>query len=416
MELKTVKTARRKIIWILILSILCLFLISFLPWISVLEEGMVKENLHFNYEMMRQSTNEQIYELSVDLMNINILFWTIIVISLISFIFITYHALVNSSLFSQILIVTTGCITFAIIIIIVYHQIIFSRLINNIDYISASMINSPFAYAYIQFIISIILLIYSGSYTISLVKFSIKHVKNLKKQTKKKTEIYEEEIHDTPEDIEKSLKGSDKLKTLLESDRDFKLDEIDKLLAKNTIITEKQISDDNQPKQELEKDEQIEIPSNNETIKVEDEIQEEYNQEENTAKEEQKIKQPFPPPKPKKKSDDTDEIHISEHFEKALSSAIEKKQIKIKPQDSKEKDKKQDKIIETKKTDSKQEEQIPIFQTEKIQLEKKGDTINKIFNLKCPECNHIFPFKKETENQKITCPKCGKEGGYKKEF
>ena len=131
MELKTVKTARRKIIWILILSIICLFLISFLPWISVLEEGMVKENLHFNYEMMRESTNEQIYELSVDLMNINILFWTIIIISLISFIFITYHALVNSSLFSQILIVTSGCITFAISILIVYHQIIFSRLINN---------------------------------------------------------------------------------------------------------------------------------------------------------------------------------------------------------------------------------------------------------------------------------------------
>ena len=47
---------------------------------------------------------------------------------------------------------------------------------------------------------------------------------------------------------------------------------------------------------------------------------------------------------------------------------------------------------------------------------KKGDKINKIFNVKCPKCSQIFPFDKDSDNKKVICPKCGKEGNLVKEF
>ena len=72
--------------------------------------------------------------------------------------------------------------------------------------------------------------------------------------------------------------------------------------------------------------------------------------------------------------------------------------------------------VKTEAKEVKIEKPEPIFQTENIQLEKKGDKIYKIFNLKCPECNQIFPFDKKTDNQKITCPNCGKEGAIEKEI
>lgn len=421
MEVKIVKIARRRIILILVLSIICLFLISFLPWISVEEDGMLKENLHFNYEMMRESNNEEIYELSVDLMNINILFLTIIVVSLLSFIFITYHALVRSSLFSQILIVTSGCITFVISFLIVYFQVIFSRLINDIDFISASMIQSSFAYAYIQFILSIILLIISGLYTLTLIRFSIKQIKKQSIQKRKNLEIYEEDISDISEENipEKSLKESDKLRNIIESERDFKFAEIDRLLAKKQPNKEPQpqVEKENIQEQDLEKDIQIDTSPDTETIEVEEEIQEKKDQQiETIPKEEEKIKHPFPLEKPKKKPEKTDELHLSNHFEKVLSSAIEKKQLKNKPKDSKETIKKQEKTVEPKQEEKKDKKSETIFQTEKILLEKKGDKITKIFNLKCPDCNHIFPFEKKEDNQKIKCPKCGKEGTTEKKY
>ncbi len=420
MEITTVKKARKNIIWILFLSILCLILISFLPWISVAENDQLKENLYFNYEMMKGSDNAQINDLANSLMVINILFWTVIVITLISFLLITYFTLIKNTLFGWILILTSSCITFVLCVLIVYFQIIFSRLINDIDFISASMIQSPFAYAYIQFILSLILLIFSGTFAITLVWDSIKQFKNQTKQKKKEIKkIDEEKIPDisTEKGIETSLKESEKIKTSLDSDKKNKIAEIDKLLEKKELSTDKQVVDKNPPKQELDDEKQIAFSSAKKTIEDEGKTQEKHDQESETViKEDNNLMGPFPPEEKKEKSEETDEIRLSEHFEKALSSAIEKKQSKMKLKESDEKNKKHRKKVEPKQMEQEEKRPVTIFKTEKILLEKKGDTINKVFNVKCPECNHIFPFDIESDTQKITCPKCGKEGTLEKEI
>ncbi len=120
--------------------------------------------------------------------------------------------------------------------------------------------------------------------------------------------------------------------------------------------------------------------------------------------------EPFPPEEKKERVEETDEIQLSEHFEKALSSAIEKKKSEMKPIKSDGKKDKQKKKADRKQKETGEGKPVTNFQTEKILLEKKGDTIDKVFNVKCPECNHIFPFDNKSDNQKITCPKCGKEG------
>ena len=94
-----VKKIRRYPIIILFLSIICLFLISFIPWITIAEEDRLKEDLHFSYEMMKGSDNAQINDLAGNLSRINILFFAMIIVALISFIFIICYSLVKRSLF-----------------------------------------------------------------------------------------------------------------------------------------------------------------------------------------------------------------------------------------------------------------------------------------------------------------------------
>jgi len=420
MEIRTVKTARKNLIWIILLSILCLILISFLPWISVTEDGMLKENLNFNYEMMKGSNNQQINDLARNLMYINILFWTIIVISLISFLFITYYALIKSSFFSLMMVLTSAFIIFALSLLVIYFQINFSRSFNDIEYISASMINSYFAYAYIQFIISLILIVFSVKYTITFFKDSIKLFKSISKQkTKTINEIEEKDITTKFEEKEigASIKGLKTNKSSFESEREAKLAEIEIMLAKKEQIPDKDKIDEDKSKSEPEIEEPIELSSHEETLAVVEETKQEIEQENKKEDQEEKISiQPFPPEKPKEKSKDTDEVKLSQYFEEALSSAIKKKQSKIKTKESIEKDVKQKKPSSSKQVEQKQEKTEPIFQTEKILLEKKGNKIKKIFNVKCPECNHIFTNDKEGNNKKIKCPECGKEGTLKKEF
>jgi hypothetical protein len=433
MDISIIKKIRRNIIIILFLSILCLILITFLPWIAVSETGSVKENLHFNYEMMKYSSNLQINDLLHNLMDIYILFLTIVIISLISFIFIIIYALVKRTLLFRMLILTSSSVLFILCAFVVYFQIIFSRTISEIDSISASMIYSPFAYAYIQFIFSLILLIISGFYTFSIIKDSTKQFKSYKIHKKeKKKELRQKMTKDIPteSEIEKSTKLPSKSDSLKDTSREEKFAEIDLLLAKKDSDKVKQKADHDKPKKELDEQPQDELSSEDKKIVAEEKETEEEPKEdiepeindsaeeketeeelkedvEEENKEVQQIKHPFPEKKPKRKIEKSDELKLSEHFEKVLSTAIEKKQSEIKPKQKTGKETIREEIEETIQTDTKHDLIEPEFEND-----FKEELTDKILKVKCPECNHIFPYNKES-GKKIICPKCGKEGKIK---
>ena len=262
----TLKKARRNIIIILFLSILCLILITFLPWIAVAENGSIKENLHFNYEMMRDSSSTQINDLYYSLMDILILFWTIIIIALITFLCLIFYSMVKRTLFIRILFLTSSFIIFILCVLIIYFQMIFSRTINEIEYISASMLYSPFAYAYIQFIVSFILLIFTGYYIIIIVKDSMKQFKSQKIQKDKKKIIEEKKTKDITieREIEKSIKIPGNTEALKNSSRDAKLAEIDKLLAKKETEKDKNKVEEIIPEQKFANQTQNNLPKQKE--------------------------------------------------------------------------------------------------------------------------------------------------------
>ena len=81
-----------------------------------------------------------------------------------------------------------------------------------------------------------------------------------------------------------------------------------------------------------------------------------------------------------KTPDLTDELHLSQPFEEALSSTIQKKKNIVK-------------------------EQEPL----KAEVKEEKPT-KKTLNLRCPQCKHIYNVEKEEDITKIKCPECGKEG------
>ena len=104
-------------------------------------------------------------------------------------------------------------------------------------------------------------------------------------------------------------------------------------------------------------------------------------------------KQPFHETKEVQKEKSSEDLKIPDSLEKALSSAIQKKQSESQ---YKKFEKTNEKEVDTKE-ETKSEEN-----TEKP--EKKE------IKVRCPSCKKIFPVKKEGGVFKIKCPHCGKEG------
>ena len=171
------------------------------------------------------------------------------------------------------------------------------------------------------------------------------------------------------------------------------------------------------PEQDFDEQTQTDLPSDIKIQDTEEKTQEEIIKESEPEKNKiEKIKQPFPDKKPKKEQEESDELRVSEKFEKALSSAIEKKQSKIEPKEPDKKDIKQDKTEEPMQTEIKENIIETDFQTDKTLPEKNGNKISKVLNVKCPECNNIFSLSKENDKKSVICPKCGKEGKIVKEI
>ena len=399
MKINTLKKTRRYIFTISFVSIICLFLISIIPWITIAENETPKQDLHFSYEMMKLSDNPQIQDLSAKLNRINILFWTILVVGLISLIFIIYYAFLKKSLFTPLLLIISTSVTFIISVLIVYFLIIFFRSIKDIDNCSVSMIQSNFAYAYILLIIITILSIYSAISTITISVYSIKQLKSLTLHKKEKTDKINQK--ETPKKLDKKEIEIPTKKPITDeasmaSNMVTIKSEMEEWLEKDTQSIDKKVFEKEQLKTETDKEKITEPPSNNKTFDAKSERPEKDNQKiETLSKEEKSSFEQFQHNNSKEKLDEIDEERPMKPFKNH---------------------EKQNNTIESKITKIDELKPEIIFQTEKIFLEKQGDTIKKIFNVRCPQCNNIFSCEKERDTQKITCPKCGKEGTTEKEF
>ena len=365
---ETAKKAEKPTIFILVLSIISLILMPLLPWISVAENDLVKEDLHFNFEMMKKSSNEQISDLASDLNLINISFWALIIFSLLSFLGATIHASGKFSVAGHILLLI-GCATFIFSIIVIVLQLIILENIGEMNIISASAIYSPVNYAYILLIPSLLIFICSASYTWFTFSHFIQKFKSSKKTVKKLSNNKSKTKTKEPPKKEKSALG----KTSLEPKIDEKRVEMEQWLTGQVQDIEKQAVEEKRPEPEKEK-----------SLDIEEEEQEKIFQEPYKESKEMYV---FPPEKTKGETEEPDELRASQSFEEALSSAIQKRQTGV--------------IFKEGETSEEKEEISP-------QIEE--ELAKKTFSVICPQCKHIFTVEKEEGATKIKCPKCGKEG------
>jgi len=392
------KKAQNLTIILIISSMISLFFVSLIPWLSVEESNQVKENLHFNFEMIKKSSNPQISSLSYDINLIIYSFWLIIIFSIISFLGSTIHASGKYIKAGQILLFF-GCITLILLVFSIYLQIKMPGKINEIEFVNHSSIISPFYYLYLILISSIIALLSSISYTWAFSSHSIQKYKELKEQKKEKT---------------KQLKKSKlaKKKTEVKIEKPLKVKKPAKIetpiLKKQPIIEKKPVVEEKTAEPKVaDESEEVEQWLAGQVKEMEKEPVEEKTVEpkkEPEIKEKETKKQIFPEEKSpitKEESEEIKEIPVSKSFEDALSSAIQKKQGTKNNSIPKE-------IPTDKKAEEPPKEEKPA--TEEVKEEVSKPEQKKEFNVKCPECKHIFSAVKGEGPTKIKCPMCGKEG------
>jgi ribosomal protein S27E len=431
---KTKKAARLSLL-IIFLSIIGLILVSLLPWISVAEDGAVKQNLHFNYEMMQKSNNKQIKNLTTNLYIINISFWILTILGIISFIGVTIYASNVDSRIGLILL-ASYCASLIFSILIVFLNWIIIKTVEESNTISAStIIFTPIKYAYIPLVVGILLLISSIRYTWVILPYSIKELKSLPKE-KKYTEKQVDNKNIKTETITKIEKSALE-QTLQEPKIDEERGEIEEWLTGEVQNIEKQAVKGRYLESEKEKQIELEKITAPEQPFLEEEpldIEEKKPEKSTQAKEKifkepyKKSKEtpfmdynnrlePFSPEKKEEKIKGLDDVGLTHSFEEALSSAIQKRHIetnmkdiiKTEVKDIKDKSNvisKEDKV-ETPMLKIQNEE---IMQTkEEISPQINEKPIKKI-NVKCPQCKHITTIEKGEIITKIKCPNCGKEG------
>ncbi len=379
------KKLRNYCSWLIILSIINLFIISLIPWVSIVENGS-NEELFFNSIMMDRSENSQIKNIANYLFFIINLLWIVIILNSISYLSFSVYFSQKYSRFSKIMI-NTSFINLIINILIFYLQINLIKKIIESDNLSLASAFSFIKFAYIPLIIRFLLLIFSIMYALYVILNVIKEKKYLKigekpldgrilikrpKKIDKKELFHEKIIPDYKVDIKNFRK-----RELLESEKEQKLDlkiEIEPKLLETKKIIKKKINFEN------EQDGEIKSIKSKEKINLE----------------------PFPVEKPKERPKESDEVSLSQQFEKALSSAVEKKYIEKKGEIPFEtKHAKFNKI--TSQTD------LKIEKSENL-INGENKEIKKIIKIKCPQCKFVFPFEKKENITTVKCPNCGKEG------
>lgn len=379
MKKKTIITGKKLTIWILNFSILGLIFTSFFPLISAPENDAVKEELYFDFEMMKDSNNYEIYSLVSDVNFINLLFWSIICLGLISIFCIIYLTFLTRWYLGLLTIVSIAISIFSFLLVISQYN--FIKDVANMETITLSTVSYTITYVHIIFLFSIVLLIFSILYSLYVIL-----------------------------DLGRQILASKSKKHLLKNKEDKQVDSLTKPII-DTQITHpqepiiKNVKIERWVNQDLKNndkkpDEDIYTPKKEVMEPIETTTEEKMYVNNKIATSEKKDQPgPFDSIKREEKQEESVKSSVSQSFEEALSSAIEKKQNQIGKKEQNKPISKDERPENTQnKSLEKQEEQL-----------KEKDIITTDVIVKCPQCNNIFTIKKE-DTKKIKCPKCGKEG------
>lgn len=173
MKIQFAIRARKLLTLIVVSSIIGLTLISLLPWISVTEVTSSGETVAiYDISIMQQSTNEQIQDIAGNIELTMMVFWVIIIFSVIAFVGIAILASEKHTSLAQ-LIMMVGCATAVFSIVVVFLQWSSINSIEGMDGISTIKIigQLPIKYAYLPLAIGGLSLLGSILYTVSFVTF-----------------------------------------------------------------------------------------------------------------------------------------------------------------------------------------------------------------------------------------------------
>jgi DNA-directed RNA polymerase subunit RPC12/RpoP len=424
---------KKQTILILFFSITSLMLISFLPWISVTDTEGGTLTQHFNIEMMENSNDPKIIELSDNLGFINLMIWVVIILGLLSFLgTILNISQKYNSIGRGILLIGCSVLVFSIITLV--YCVLFVNGIISAKWVALSYVFKPFSYAYIPLMFVLMSVISSVSYTIVVALTTIKNIKKAKEQDKKVKKTSKKKTPKKSEVKEKTVVNKrpvkedreiDTKKLSQELDKNKKRDAVEDWLSSEVEEVEKPVV--------WETEEVVEEEPKEPKEKIATESEETYKEpeqlKETITTEEAKI-EPFQSKEIKKEVEEPTKADVDHSFEKALSSAIEKKQgeiikqesdVQIKTESKSEEEKLQeqiegikDRILKKSETEITYEKQIEkpvpaerkeIFHDKKEQMEE-----TKKFNVRCPQCKQIFTTEISKQTPKIKCPHCGKEG------
>jgi ribosomal protein S27E len=392
MNKKIIISGKKLTIWILNFSILGLILTSLFPIISIPESDAVKEELYFNYEMMENSEDVEIKSLVDDINLINILFWAVIIIGLISFFCITYLTFLTRWYLSILAIISAVILIFSILLVLLQYS--FLKAVSNIDYIVLSSAFYVIKYWHIILFFGILMLICSIFYTLNIV---LDLGRKLFDSRSKKPKIKKKKKQ--PDDLP--------IKPIIDKKTTITPESIDKKVKMEKWLNREVQNIDNKPEEDVyNPQEKIMKPieaTQEEQIYVNDKIE---------TSEKKTHPGPFATDKRKEKPEDSEEPKVAASFEEALSSAIEKKQSELEHEEhietkTEETPKESD---DTTKQEVTQNEQIEEVKEKADEHLSEKDVITTEIIVKCPQCKHIFATKKEEDSTKIKCPQCGKEG------
>jgi len=372
MNIITARTIKRLNVMILFFSILILMLNIFLPLVSIKNPADSTQTQYFNLYSMKYSDNEQLKDFEKDIDNINLYLWVIVIIGLLSFVGLIIKISNKLSFLSNILLII-GCINIVFCSLsCIYYMFFVKNVIDSTGVLLATIIG-PLRVSYISLIIFILLLLTSVAYSSVAIPSFLRDFKKSKKQreAKDKKVISKKIVKSSRTDEKKEVlkTQSDRKKYEMRKWQTERLKDFNETSDKQKDETEKLLFSEPLEKTKEEKIEQEPEPV------IETQKQ---------TKEETESKTPFPQENIEKsqtkqlesKAETSEDAKVSESFEKALTSAIDKK--KGIPTDTK---------------------------TEEKQISPQK------FNVKCPQCSYIFEAEKNPAGvTKIKCPKCDKEG------
>ena len=377
---------------LIIFSVTLLVLISLVPWISTVENN--NQAKFYNYEMMKTSDSYDINQLASSITNIKLVVWSIIIISIISFIAASFFYLRKLRIITNIIFLISPLT----LVLSSYLTIKILRLIIeivNLNSIHLAFFHKFFGYSFLILIFVFLVLFSSLTVSINSVSFLIKNLPKLRKKDKTDFKKDQRLPYDKYYKEKDTIKLKDASKTLAYSQKinaeewsvDVKrvpkislTDEVPEEMKEEEFSEEFEIAEDN-----------IEVGKKEKT--TEEKIDEVITAEKTTT-EKKSITEPEKPveerpteTEEKEKTVKEEKVRVDGSFEDVLNSAIEKK--------------KKEKIQTSDKS------------TTTATRSGKKEITNKRYKIKCSKCKNVFTVELGKDNTKIKCPKCGKEGNIK---